>query len=111
MTPDAHPWAPYEPTPENPWDLQKVAHLHRRAGFGATWVELQRDLHAGPPASIDRLLHPPPESRQFRQVADALKRVTGASEEAFSGARDAPSARVCGGFTGWPTVPIRWVKN
>jgi uncharacterized protein (DUF1800 family) len=31
-------------------------HLHRRAGFAATWQELQRDLAAGPSPSIDRLL-------------------------------------------------------
>jgi uncharacterized protein (DUF1800 family) len=30
--------------------------LHRRAGFAATWRELQRDLREGPVRSIDRLL-------------------------------------------------------
>ena len=39
-----------------PWDLRRVVHLHRRAGFAATWDELQRDLKDGPEASIDRLL-------------------------------------------------------
>jgi uncharacterized protein (DUF1800 family) len=33
-----------------------VVHLHRRAGFGATWAELQRDLRDGPEPSINRLL-------------------------------------------------------
>jgi uncharacterized protein (DUF1800 family) len=33
-----------------------VVHLHRRAGFAATWSEIQRDLKDGPKASIDRLL-------------------------------------------------------
>jgi uncharacterized protein (DUF1800 family) len=37
--------------------LRRVVHLHRRAGFAATWDELQRDLRDGPQASIDRLLH------------------------------------------------------
>ncbi len=50
------PWAPYEPTPADPWDVRKVAHLHRRAGFGATMSELRRDVKDGPAASIDRLL-------------------------------------------------------
>ncbi len=50
------PWAAYEPSREAPWDLRRVAHLHRRAGFAATWGELQRDLKDGPKASIDRLL-------------------------------------------------------
>ena len=49
-------WARYEPTPEAPWDLRRVVHLHRRAGFAASWDEIQRDLEDGPEASIDRLL-------------------------------------------------------
>jgi uncharacterized protein (DUF1800 family) len=39
-----------------PWDVRRVVHLHRRAGFAATWSEVQRDLKDGPQASIDRLL-------------------------------------------------------
>jgi uncharacterized protein (DUF1800 family) len=49
-------WAPYEPSAEAPWDRRRVVHLHRRAGFAATWAEVQRDLKDGPKASIDRLL-------------------------------------------------------
>jgi len=49
-------WAPYEPNQETPWDRRRVVHLHRRAGFAATWGEIQRDLKDGPKASIDRLL-------------------------------------------------------
>ena len=46
------PWAPYVPCDEAPWDLRRVVHLHRRAGFAATWGEIQRDLKDGPePAS------------------------------------------------------------
>jgi uncharacterized protein (DUF1800 family) len=36
--------------------LRRVVHLHRRAGFAATWGEIQRDLKDGPKASIDRVL-------------------------------------------------------
>src|SRR5947199_4858459 len=49
-------WAPYAPDDRCPWDLRRVVHLHRRAGFAATWDELQRDLKDGPQPSIDRLL-------------------------------------------------------
>jgi uncharacterized protein (DUF1800 family) len=49
-------WRPYTPSKQTPWDLRRVVHLHRRAGFAATWSELQRDLKDGPKASIDRLL-------------------------------------------------------
>ncbi len=50
------PWAPYTPDSQAPWDLRRVVHLHRRAGFAATWSEIQRDLNDGPEASITRLL-------------------------------------------------------
>jgi hypothetical protein len=49
-------WGPYAPSAQAPWNLRRVVHLHRRAGFAATWSELQRDLKDGPKASIDRLL-------------------------------------------------------
>ncbi len=50
------PWAPYEPTADAPWDLRRVVHLHRRAGFAATWAEIRRDLKDGPGPSIARVL-------------------------------------------------------
>jgi hypothetical protein len=50
------PWAPYAATASAPWDLRRVVHLHRRAGFGATWLELERDLADGPEAAIDHIL-------------------------------------------------------
>jgi uncharacterized protein (DUF1800 family) len=68
------PWAPYTPTPADPWDLGKVAHLHRRAGFGATRAELLRDLDAGPAAAADRLLRPPEPTADERQVLEGLRR-------------------------------------
>lgn len=49
-------WQPYTPDEKAPWDLRRVAHLHRRAGFGAPWETLQRDLRDGPKAAIDRLI-------------------------------------------------------
>jgi uncharacterized protein (DUF1800 family) len=50
-------WEAYTPDARAPWDLRRVVHLHRRAAFSAPWDELQRDLKAGPDASIDRLLN------------------------------------------------------
>jgi uncharacterized protein (DUF1800 family) len=73
MTPEH--WAPYTPDNSAPWDLRRVVHLHRRAGFAATWPELQRDLKDGPGPSVDRLLngqasaHTPPG---FAATADLL---------------------------------------
>jgi uncharacterized protein (DUF1800 family) len=50
------PWAPYVADKDSPGNLRRVFHLHRRAGFAATWDELQRDLKDGPEPSIRRLL-------------------------------------------------------
>lgn len=73
------PWARYVPSAEDPWDLRKVAHLHRRAGFGATRVELLRDLEASPEASVDRFLHPSGPSAQEVDAAEGLRQAARAS--------------------------------
>src|SRR5580704_1461804 len=49
-------WALYAPSASDPWNLARVVHLHRRAGFAATWREIQRDLNDGPEASVTRVL-------------------------------------------------------
>jgi uncharacterized protein (DUF1800 family) len=82
MTIKHGPWAAYESTADDPWDLGKVAHLHRRAGFGATWGELQRDLKEGPAASVERLLRPRTPSADEAQVLDGLRRAVLASNDA-----------------------------
>jgi uncharacterized protein (DUF1800 family) len=94
MNSNSEPWAPYEPSAQDPWDRRKVGHLHRRAGFGATWNELERDLKAGPAESIERLLHPESGDKEFRQVAAALKEAIGASAEGLSMSGDPLAARV-----------------
>ncbi len=49
-------WEPYRPSPEAPWNLHRVVHLHRRAGFAATREEIDRDLREGPEPSVGRFL-------------------------------------------------------
>ncbi len=49
-------WVRYTPSDRSPWNLRRVVHLHRRAGFAATWSEIQRDLADGPEKSVERLL-------------------------------------------------------
>lgn len=66
----ARAWSPYVPGPDDPWDLARVAHLHRRAGFAAPWSVLQRDLSDGPGASIDRLLGGEPKAADGRPAAE-----------------------------------------
>ena len=59
-----------------PGTWRSVVHLHRRAGFAATWAELQRDLRDGPDRSIDRLLSSTARAEgvpaDFAAVADKL---------------------------------------
>jgi uncharacterized protein (DUF1800 family) len=66
-------WAPYVPGDKAPWDWRRVVHLHRRAGFGATWREGRRDLADGPARSIERLLR----GQAREQVPDTFQTVAG----------------------------------
>jgi uncharacterized protein (DUF1800 family) len=50
------PFSTWTPTPDEPWDLVRVAHLHRRAGFTPDWKTIQQSLRDGYQESIDRLL-------------------------------------------------------
>src|SRR6516162_2572917 len=67
-------WPRYTPSERAPWNLRRVVHLHRRAGFAATWEELQRDLRDGPAAGIDRLLA---GRSRLRGVPEDFGRVAG----------------------------------
>jgi uncharacterized protein (DUF1800 family) len=73
------PWARYEPAPDEPWDLRKVAHLHRRAGFGATRAELLRDVAAGPEASVARLFQPAALPTEEAEAIDGLRQTARSS--------------------------------
>ncbi len=68
-----------------PWDLRRVVHLHRRAGFAATWDELQRDLKDGPDASIDRLLN---STSRIRGVPDDFESIAALLADAAVAADD-----------------------
>ena len=48
---------PYKPSDKHPWNFQRVWMLHRRAGFGATWEEFERDLADGPEKSVSRFVN------------------------------------------------------
>jgi len=73
-------WAPYEPSPAAPWDLARVGHLHRRAGFAPPWSTLQRDLRDGPAVAVARLLDGEPTATDgspaaaFEALADEMAR-------------------------------------
>jgi uncharacterized protein (DUF1800 family) len=69
-------WEPYRPSSRDPWDLPKVGHLYRRAGFGANWPELEAGLRAGPDKLIDRLLQGGPGQEDFDKLTEPLARST-----------------------------------
>jgi uncharacterized protein (DUF1800 family) len=63
-------WVRYRPSDEEPWDAGRVAHLHRRAGFGANWNQVARDLRAGPEAAMARVLHGDERASDGRPAAE-----------------------------------------
>ena len=65
-------WAPYEPSSASPWTLRRVIHLHRRAGLGADWTHLQRDLERGPRAAIQGMLDGGTGDPQSNALAERL---------------------------------------
>jgi uncharacterized protein (DUF1800 family) len=69
-------WEAYKPDAQAPWNLRRVVHLHRRAGFAATWNELQRDLKDGPDLAITRLVKGETRAEgvpeDFASIADML---------------------------------------
>ena len=79
-------WATYEPNPGCPWNLARVAHLHRRAGFQAPYSVLERDMTDGPQVTLQRLLEGEPialngqPKANFERSMDSL-----AAESAASG--------------------------
>jgi hypothetical protein len=52
----AQAWQPWQPTPEDPWNLQWAGHLYRRAAFGPTRQELRQALTKGMPSTVELLL-------------------------------------------------------
>ena len=64
------PWQRYEPSARCPWNLARAAHLWRRAGFGATWEQLQKSLKTGPRKTVDLLLKPKADVAAFNRTRD-----------------------------------------
>lgn len=78
-------WAPYEPSAEQPWTLRLAGHLYRRAGFGATWGQLQAALADGPQRTVDRLLRPGEDVAAFNRTYDQYEEAA-VSPDSDSGA-------------------------
>jgi uncharacterized protein (DUF1800 family) len=65
-------WQPFSPTADEPWDRTLVAHLFRRAAFGAAPSQLEAAVAESPEAVVDHLLQSAEESSSFRDESDAL---------------------------------------
>ena len=66
-------WQPYFPLGTNPWDAEKVAHLYRRAAFGASWQTVQQAVASAPSSVIPRLLAGGEGQREFEAEYDQLR--------------------------------------
>lgn len=72
----------WQPNASQPWDIRRVLHLHRRAGFAPTWSQIQSDLRDGPEQSIERLLAPAKSAApEFEQMSSAIGDAAIASED------------------------------
>ena len=49
-------------------DIDLMAHLMRRAGFGATREEIEENLELGYENVVESLLHPSGRTRRYRRV-------------------------------------------
>jgi uncharacterized protein (DUF1800 family) len=85
---------PFTPSPQDPWDAAKAAHLLRRAGFGPLPSEIAEAVSAGPERAVASLFAFPPEPpfREFvssvfdevleaEQRVDSLRRTLGGARE------------------------------
>ncbi len=64
--------------------MKKVGHLHRRAGFGATWAELEAGVKDGPEKTIDKLLKGGSGQEAFdketRPLAESIRRANNGTQ-------------------------------
>ena len=47
---------PYIPSAEQPWNAQRIAHLYRRTGAGASYADMQNALALSPSQLVDQLI-------------------------------------------------------
>lgn len=67
-------WSQYKPEQPTDWNKQLVAHLYRRAGFGATHDQLKLGLELSPVELVDSLTKQPTEQVEFTTSANGLAR-------------------------------------
>jgi hypothetical protein len=66
-------FAPWSPTDRDPFDARKAAHLLRRAGFGASPMEIDRAIKDGLEATVEGLFdEAEDESKLFAQTFETI---------------------------------------
>ena len=88
-------WSPWAASADDPWTLKWAGHLHRRAGFGATWPALQETIRRGPEATIEQILVGEPGAEDFDGLLD--ESAPGMGEMMNFGRRADPAV----GLQGW----------
>lgn len=78
-------WAVYRPNEQLPWDLIRAGHLYRRAGFGASWDQLQAALATSPEKTIERLIVPGNNMGSFNRTHDDYEKSASDSEDSLRG--------------------------
>jgi uncharacterized protein (DUF1800 family) len=63
-------WAAWKPTPEQPWDARRAAHLYRRAAFGPTRPELRDAVTEGLDVTLAKLFSSPKEAIKRPTIID-----------------------------------------
>src|SRR5262245_45975974 len=74
-------WQPWEPSPSDPWSRKWAAHLYRRAGFGASRVELVEAEQLGLKATLDLLLSGRPDAEDIAATSVDAGRVAADRED------------------------------
>lgn len=71
-------WSPYEPSPAEPWNRSRAAHLYRRAAFGATASELTEAVARPAQEVVASLVSGPASTADFDREMELLSRTLAA---------------------------------
>jgi uncharacterized protein (DUF1800 family) len=69
----SEPFAPYDPSEQEPWNIAKASHLLRRATFGPTTEKLDAILKSPPREAVDSLLDFDPAYDPFGDMVEKLE--------------------------------------
>jgi uncharacterized protein (DUF1800 family) len=90
---------PFVPSSQDRWDVEKAAHLLRRAGFGPLPAEIAQALRAGPERTVDALfafpadLPPAPSFEQIRAAEGPVDEVVAEAVRTRTRPKDSPQLR------------------